>query len=204
MRTRAARHVVVGTPTYCATPVDEGCAVAVIDRSHAVYRLGGLPAPVGTTGRSSLVELTGLRELVSSVVGEAATPVAPDVSGTLVYWDGSAFQTVILATSLAGRTTSLVLPPSSYTAVYSGVTVTVTLNLVLQPPKVELTGPPTGVPGVPDCSTETCTRNVTTDSVVAGTLTYDIRNGPVQLANFTVNAALGGTVAKTSYKAAGA
>jgi hypothetical protein len=82
------------------------------------------------------------------------------------------------------------------------VTLKVTLDLVLQPPTVEVTGPPPVV-GVPDCSTEPCMRNVTSDAVVAGTLTYEITNGGTPLASFTIDVALGGTVAKTSYKASG-
>jgi type II secretory pathway pseudopilin PulG len=206
-RVRAARHVVVGTPTYCATPIGDGCAVAVIDRYLGSLRLGGLPAVAPTTGISTggspLVEVTGLREFVTSVAGvttsvpgEGATPRDPELTGSLRHWNGNGFTVTDLST-LVGQTDQVNLLPSTYTATYGGVTLTATLELVLHPPAVE-------VSGASPCSVEACARNVTTDSVVAGAVTYHIRNSSGTLANFTIDIALGGTVAKTSYKDAGA
>ncbi|MGH8869301.1 MAG: prepilin-type N-terminal cleavage/methylation domain-containing protein [Actinomycetes bacterium] len=193
-RAFASRYVSSSTP-YCSGASGAGCISANVSRALGAAAVGGVPASATGTpaGFTSMVTLENYSDGAGAESGVGAQPSSAQRSGTLKYWNGTAYTSVSL-----GAGTSSQLDAAEVSVAYSGPGGAVTLNLS---GSVRVTPVVKDATGVSPCQPDACGVNATAGSVVA-TVTYTMTTSAGTIGHFIVTYDLGSSAAKTSYRAA--
>jgi type IV pilus modification protein PilV len=193
-----ARYQTSGT-NHCTATSGSGCIAAGVSRSVGTVQIGVMPTGATTingtaqassafTSGSALVVVSSYTDTASTESGFGAASFTPSRSGSVRYWNGSAFVTQSLGAS--GATYSI----GTTTAAYGTTTITTSGTITSTAPGVTTSGSS-------PCSVTACLTKATGGGLVVR-LTYSITTGGAVVGAFTTTFDIGTALSQTSYKAA--
>jgi type II secretory pathway pseudopilin PulG len=183
--------------TVCPTPTGDGCVHAEVRRTMGTVSLIGLPnsfpvLPVGWTGY--LMSLTGASQTASAEAGLGSAAPAVAYAGTLSYYNGTGYTTLVL---VPGSSAVRSVPSVNLSTLVNNKVMSISIRTSLTSGGAAITDPA-------GCVTP-CTRtsaSSTADAPIVATVLYTVVYNGFTVADLRLDIDLGSIRVKANYQAA--
>ncbi len=200
-RAMAGRFTAANAQT-CTLVSPPNCAHAGVTRTLGTVTVGSLPprngGDTGPAAYTNSFSLTGLKETARAESGTGARPpVMTRDAGTLSYWNGATYTSVVLPASPVAD--AAYDPPAVSMAYKAGGVgyVGLSVDSVINVSKVVA-----GTVSPAGCIPLACTQQATSASSLTADTLYIVTLNGVEQTRFTVRTNLGALIAESSYRAA--
>src|SRR5262249_5112048 len=183
--------------TVCPSATGDGCVHAEIQRAMGTVNLIGLPStypvlPVGWTGY--LMSLTGATQTATAEAGLGSAAPTVTYAGTLSYYNGAGYTTLVLA---PGSSAVRTVPSVNLSTLVNNKVMSITIQTSLTSGGATKTDPA-------GCATP-CTRTTaqaSADAPIVATVLYTVFYNGAKVADLRLDIDLGSILVKATYQAA--